>query len=162
MRRFLIFPPLFAVWFLAARVGLWVVNALGASLALRFSPPVDIYYHTFPLSHYIQIFLPAPETGAVVGCLFAAVDFALRRGRQPNETAFQLVRYLVKSGTVAVALVLLCQGAMLLVEVSSLHRRYHTYASEMTWLSWISFIQVLLLLGSVLWAMVKTLRQQTQ
>ena len=158
MRRFFIFPPLFAVWFLAAQFGLMVVNYFGTSLWLRLTPPVtDIYYHTLPLSRFLAPLLLAFEVGAVVGVFFAAFALVFRRSRGDKKMALSLVSHLVKSGVVAVGLILFFQGAMLYVTAQSSHRRYHAYPPDMQWLNLISCAQILVLLASVLWAMGRTL-----
>lgn len=157
MRRFLIFPPLFAAWFLAAQLSLMALAWAGAYAAFHFFPPkTDIYFiesRTSPL-----IFVPAIIIGAVVGCAFAALDFALHRNRRtPKETLSQLLRNGIRSGLVAVALVLLCQGVLLVLAAQENHRRYHAYPRDIEWLNLIHILQPALLLLAMLWAMGKTL-----
>lgn len=157
MKRFLIFPPLFAVWFIAAQFGLRIVSWCGIWLTFRLSPPIDFYWHAMPVS--LAEFVPAIIAGIGVGVVFATLEFAFhRRYRVPNETAIQLLRNLIKSGTIAVTLILICQGVSIWLFIHPLHRRYHAYPPEMTWLNTIHLLQPLILLLSLFWAMGKTLK----
>jgi hypothetical protein len=156
MPRFLLFPPLFAVWFLSAWFGFMVVSWARIYAAFYFFPPTDTYFIINRISP--SLFTPAIAIGAVVGCAFAALDFALHRNsRTPKQTLVLLLRNGIRSSILAVVLILLCQGALLAVAAQESHQRYHAYSPEMTWLNLTAYAQIGVIVASALWTMGKTL-----
>ncbi|RYX84299.1 hypothetical protein EON83_10310 [bacterium] len=160
MHRFLIFPPLFAVWLIAFQFGHTVTAYIATWYTLRIASATTDVYYVFPKnSTWVLTFLPAIMVGALLGLIFAASDFTLQRHkRTARETTLLLVPNLLKSSLVAIALVLLCQGILLINAIQQAHRRYHAYPPDMQWLNLIFIAQVFIVFAALLWAMAKTLK----
>lgn len=158
MRRFLVFPPLFAVWFATVWFGLAVLNQFSFALTLRLiSSRIRLRLHLPYLSFAYSIRMFA--LGACVGVVFALLDLRLSRNHtQVGDTVLCLLQNLIKSGVVAVALVLLYYGAFRIPLDLHLSRIpspiYTSYRSISHYTAWMPH---LLLIAALAWAMRRTL-----
>ncbi|BCM93751.1 hypothetical protein IAD21_05642 [Abditibacteriota bacterium] len=153
MRRFLIFPALFAAWFSAAQFGIRILQEFSYWFIFH-NLLSSIQFHLEPLVLYS---VRVGGIGIFIGCLFALLDLLINRNqREVYETTQHLLKNLLISGVVAVSLVLFCQVIWISILIKH-PRRYQISPTASTLLDWLGYIPPLLLLAALLWATVKTL-----
>jgi len=128
MRRFLLFPLLFAGLCGIFRLVMEASSHFVLWIMLRFSwLQTDVYYHSEPLSS--SPYVPFLAFGVVVGLLFAALDFALHfPDDRDGSGALQKLLEFRRLPFVAFGIVLLNNLCLQMgMSFWESHRRYHAY-----------------------------------
>jgi hypothetical protein len=163
VRRFLIFPLLWACLFLAGQITLELVDKIIFWFPTYFRPQAtDVYIHILPKLGFFE-FVPGTIAGASVGLMFATLDLRLNRQRdaQGNETLKRLLKHLFQSLVVAVLFIVVSTSVREFIWISyATQRRYHAYPPNLQLLNALSLVPFVVLAGAFLWSMSKSLRHR--
>ncbi|RYX84298.1 hypothetical protein EON83_10305 [bacterium] len=158
MRHYLIFPPLFVAWFIAAQFGLSVLSYASSWLTARSaSDTIDLNNLSLPTWSF-NYFLWSCAIGLIMGSLFAVLDLKINPNNNDTEETFlRLAPNLLQSGAIAITLIVIFYGAIRIPLSFQLYRLPAPLSDQIS--LWLTYIPLIILMASLTWSMRKTLHR---